>query len=50
MFSNMGIGTKINVLGYCFDPFYIDLKIFYKVFQIKKAYANIPKRTNKDPQ
>ena len=45
----MGKGTRINVLEYCLDPFYIDLN-FYKVFHIKKkAYANTP-RTNKDPQ
>ena len=31
----MGKGTRINVLEYCLDRFYIDLN-FYKVFQIKK--------------
>ena len=31
----MGKGTRINVLEYCLDPFYIDLN-FYKVFHIKK--------------
>ena len=31
----MGKGTRINVLEYCLDPFYIDLN-FYKVFHVKK--------------